>query len=300
MKRFVSIWFALLLPLLGALACQMPSSSQPPVVITVVVQPTARPAEATSTTVPAPSSTASLPITGAEVTATPAPPTATAGPACTVLKTANFRKGPGTAYNPPLRGLEAGTTLIPQGFNPKGFPSGSWVQALDPAANQIGWINLDPALITCNIDLTTLPPVAVAPPPPPPAPVVSNSQVDGTPNGLQGKVHFSPTYLMRMEVYDPNGSKDGDGIKRVTFTISDDNGTVYQRTEGTAAYCVFGGGEPNCNAWTQANGQYLWKDGGQPVKNGTYNVVIEVEPKSANGDDSQFGKWFFSITIKLP
>jgi hypothetical protein len=304
MKRYFSIVSVLIALLLGTLACQL--TTQPTTVVhTVIVQATAvppvdtpTPPQEASPTPPLP--TSALPVTGAEKTDTPAPPTPTAGPMCTVLKNTNFRKGPGTAYQPPLRALKTGAQVIPQGFNVKGFPFGSWVQALEPAENQIGWLSVDPQLITCNIDLTTLPEVAVEPPPPPPAPVVSNTEVDGVPNGLVGKVHFSSNYLMRMEVRAPDGDKDGDGIKRVTFTISDGNGTVYRRTEENEAYCIFGGGEPSCNPWTQVNGQYLWKDGGQPVKDGTYSVLIEAEPTGANGDESQLGKWFFSITLDVP
>lgn len=149
-------------------------------------------------------------------------------------------------------------------------------------------------------------PTATAVPPPPantpktaavPIPVVSNSNVEGNFNGLIGKVHFSRGYLMRMEAYTPDGSQDGDGIQRVTFTISDANGTVYQHSEQTAGYCIFGGGEPDCNPWPQQNGQVVWGAGGPPVQPGTYSVQIEVEPTSANGDASQFGEWIFTITV---
>ncbi len=303
MKRLISIAMAVTLLLMGILACQLPLPQAPALAPTTVVQATSAVADATATgdgaqtTAPTPSTTAALPNTGAEVTASPA---AAAGPQCTIVKNANFRKGPGTAYDPPIGVLQAGTTLVPQGFNPKGTPSGSWVQVIEPVSRQTGWVSADPQLITCNLDLTTLPQVAVEPPPPPPTPVVSNSQIDGEPNGLIGKVHISPTYLMRMEVRAPNGKKDGDGIKHVTFTISDNNGKVYQHTENTAAYCVFGGGEPNCNLWMEVNGQYFWEKGGKQVKDGTYNVNIEVEPNSAKGDSNQFGSWNFTVTIKLP
>ncbi len=306
MKRHLSIFLGVIVLLVVTMACQA-AFPQTTVVQTVVVQATAVQAVETDTppappepspTVPKATATDAVPVTGAANTQPPAEPSPTAGPQCAILKTINFRKGPGTAYFPPLRALKAGDTVIPQGFNPQGIPSGGWVQALDPAANEVGWLSVDPSLITCNIDLTTLPSVAVAPPPPPPAPVVSNSQVDGEPNGLEGTVHFSPNYLMRMEVRAPDGGKDGDGIKRVTFTISDGSGVVYQHAEGTAGYCIFGGGEPNCNPWTQANGQFYWGEGGPPVKGGTYNVLIVAEPTGADGDQSQFGQWFFDITIQ--
>ncbi len=301
MKRYLSTFSVLLL--LGTAACKQ-LAPQTTVVPTDVAQAATVEIAATPTTPPEASATAltptaSMPITGAAATTTPPPPTATSGPLCTVLKNANFRTGPGTAYQPPLRALKTGTQVIPQGFSPNGVPAGSWVQALEPGENQVGWLNMDPQLINCNLDVTTLPQVAVEPPPPPPAPVVSNSQVDGEPNGLEGSVEFSPNFLMRMKVRDPNGSQDGDGIKRVTFTISDDSGTVYQRTENTAAYCIFGGGEPDCNPWTEANGKYLWQPDGQTVKEGTYNASIVVEPSSANGDESQFGNWFFTITLQF-
>jgi hypothetical protein len=43
------------------------------------------------------------------------------------------------------------------------------------------------------------------------------------------------------------GNDDGDGIDRVELRIlNDQNQVVYQKTENTAAYCAFGGGEPDC------------------------------------------------------
>jgi hypothetical protein len=160
------------------------------------------------------------------------------------------------------------------------------VQVLEPQANEIGWVSADLQFIACNVDVTRLPSVSVQAPPPPPPPRVSNSQPDGTPNGLIAQVILSSSYLMSFQVYEPDGSKDGDGIERVTFTVEREGDKVYERTEGTAHYCIFGGGEPNCNAWPKQGRVFTWGEGGPAVESGVYNVNIVAEPTSANGDET--------------
>jgi hypothetical protein len=291
MKRYVKIFLGVWMTALVGLSCQLPFSgpqadTPTPQVVTVVV--TSAPQEVTST--------AGIPITA---TTGPAQPTPTSGPQCTIQKQVNFRTGPGTDFVPPLRSLDAGVQVIPQGFVAQGFPTGSWVQVLEPQANEIGWVNADAQFIACNVDVTKLPSVSVQAPPPPPPPRVSNSQPDGDPNGLIAKVILSPSYLMSFQVYTGDGSKDGDGMKRVTFTIQRDGKKVYERTEGTAHYCIFGGGEPDCNPWPMKGRVFTWGEGGPAVESGVYNVQIVAEPTYANGDDSQFGSWHFDLTVDL-
>ena len=81
-------------------ACVLPSALQPtPIVITATFPPTTETA-GPSATVPA------------EIPATPTTSAvSTAEPVCTVLQNVNLRKGPGTAYNPPITALETGTTF---------------------------------------------------------------------------------------------------------------------------------------------------------------------------------------------
>jgi hypothetical protein len=230
---------------------------------------------------------------------TPLPPTATSGPLCTVLQALNLRNGPGTAYRPPLQSLPPHTELTPLGYNPVGIPGGTWVQVEDASQNQIGWVSAGGQFVTCNIDLTGLPSVAVAPPPPPPPPSLSNSTPDGNfPDNFVWEAIFSPQFFVRMKVYDNNSgsSKDGAGIKEVSFTVQDANGnTVYQRTEKNAGFCIFGGGEPDCNPWVIENYMYMWKSNGKPVNSGDYKLAIVV-----TADSGDQGNWNYSVTLKFP
>jgi len=288
--RKTGITVAVLALVLSTLACVSPLSSAPtatPQVVTVVVEPT-QPPEATAAT---PTSAQ------AQASPTPLPPTATSGPLCTIQKRVNFRNGPGTAYNPPLGALDVGAQVAPRGYNPTGVPGGAWVQVLEPGSNQLGWVNADAEFLTCNIDLTTLPSVAVAPPPPPPRPVVSNSQVDGSANGLVGDFIFSPDFLLRVAAHLDGETKDGAGIQEVAFSVEDlsTNKIIYERTERTAGYCIFGGGEPNCNPWPVTNFVITWGDGGSPVVDGVYNIRI-----AAKGDNNSTGNWNYDLTVDLP
>ena len=287
--------------LIAAASCAAPAAltaTQTPVVVTVLVpvsgSPTGSDTPAASTDTPAataPSASATLP---------PDVPTPTPGPACTIQARINFRSGPGTDYNPPLGALDPGTEVIPKGFNPQGSPSGQWVEALEPNSNTLGWVLFSPQNITCSTDVTKLPAVAVSPPPTPDLPQVSNSQVEGTPNGLAGKVILSPTYLLRFDVRIKGKPHNGDGIKKVTFTISPQGGGYsYTQKETTALYCVFGGGEPNCNPIPQKNGHYYWGSGGPEITNGTYDVQIQADAHDNNNGDFS-GNWNFQLKIKLP
>jgi hypothetical protein len=297
MKRLPLLAKMLSIFVLVATGCQvLPQQAPPtqtPLIITVVVPATAVP--------PTPLvATTTLP-------ATPVPaalPSATAGPQCVVQQNLNLRKGPGTAYTPPITSLETGVILIPQGFSPQGFPGGSWVQVLDPKSNLIGWVSAGSQFVACNLDVTLLPVVAVPSPPPPPAPMVSNSQVEGEPGNMVAKVTFSPIYLMQIAVQQKGMANNGDGVAAVVFNISYNGAAVYSHRETTVKYCIFGGGEPYCNPWPLTNGVYTWGQGGQPVKSGSYDVVISAEPKGGTptpDPDGQINmpRWFFTIDVNL-
>ena len=289
--------------LLAILACNRPGSvpSQPgePTPIpagqtepaTAVVEPTlpvVTPAQpATTLTIPAP-------------TAQPAEPTAQPGPLCTVQTELNLRSGPGTAYRPPIRALPAGTELVPLGFNPQGVPGGPWVQVRDVARNEIGWVSAGQQFVACNLDLSGLPAVAVAPPPPPPPPNVTDSVPDGScPEGWVCELDFSNVYLLRMRVFDSlsGETSDGAGIEQVVFTVVDQDGRqVYQRTEVMAAYCIFAGGEPDCNPWTIEDFVYKWTPGGEAVQSGAYQIIVDI----TGADGSTTGHWEIDVELSFP
>ena len=120
-------------------------------------------------------------------------------------------------------------------------------------------------------------------------------------DNVLGNVIVNPTFLFRMDVRDLTfGSHEGAGINFVEFSITGD-GVDYFRREGTAGYCVFGGGEPTCNPWpTDDQGRYTWGEGGPLVQNVEYFASITVD---AQRDDPEFGNswnWNFPFRVTLP
>jgi hypothetical protein len=98
----------------------------------------------------------------------------------------------------------------------------------------------------------------------------------------------------------PDGNdRDGAGIAQVQFSItgpttSGESDIIYERTEQNAAYCVFGGGEPDCEAWDFAANDNRWPNG-EPVQFGeNYHVQINVD----GADDT--ASWNFNFTIEAP
>lgn len=225
--------------------------------------------------------------------------TGVTGPACTILQDLNLRTGPGTAYNPPIRALPAQTVLIPTGFNPVGVPGGPWVQVTEATSNQTGWVSAGEQYVSCNIDLTTLPSVNVPTPEPPKPPEANNSTPDGTfPPNFVWEADFNDEYFVRFKVYDTNSveTEDGSGISEVSFQVLDSDGSeVYQRTEGTSSYCIFGGGEPDCNPWVYEDNAYKWNAGGEPIEAGQYKLLIVVTATSG-----EQGNWNYDIDLELP
>jgi hypothetical protein len=104
----------------------------------------------------------------------------------------------------------------------------------------------------------------------------------------------------RLIAYRDDGPKtDGAGIKQVEFRIcrndcGDDKNVVYHRTEQNAAYCAFGGGEPNCTIFHFTQG-VNWPDTNTPVRSGNYVVEARVTPKE--GDAYWQGQIEFKILL---
>jgi hypothetical protein len=236
-------------------------------------------------------------VQAGEVTEPTSQPTPTPGPQCIVQQSLRLRRGPGILYEPPLYAMETGTVLIPIGYNPTGFPGGSWVQVNDTARNQIGWTSAGEEFVSCNIDLTSLPSVAVDPPPPPAPPRIGNSGSAGDgPDNLVVDEDFDEDFLLQFYAHDVNyGDEDGDGIIAVEFTIQDsDFNVVHSNSEETPGFCVFGGGEPDCNTWLIEDSVYKWRSTGEPVRDGVYVLRVRVIM-----DDSGEGNWNYELTVDL-
>jgi hypothetical protein len=110
---------------------------------------------------------------------------------------------------------------------------------------------------------------------------------------------FRDRMVFRVEVFDTRtGLVDGAGIQDVTFRIVADAGNgevVYERQEKNAGYCVFGGGEPNCNVLVFAESGNRWPDpfGGE-ILNGQYLAIIDIVP--VDGEPAQW-RWSFNVEI---
>jgi hypothetical protein len=269
-----------LTPVVAAETAQQENSTQTP-------SPT-QAAQPTSTLPPSPSETPLQPT-----------PTPTTGPLCTVLTDLNLRSGPGTAYRPPLRVLPAGYEVIPVGFNPVGTPGGPWVQVRDETRNETGWVSAGQQFVSCNLELTNLPQVAVELPPPPSPPRVTNSIPDGScfPD-WECELDFNPAYLLRMKVFDiffPD-PVDGDGIQAVSFTVTDSTGApVYQRTITSSPFCIFGSRDSSCNPWIIEDYAHRWAPGGVPAGSGDFRVTVNVT--GINGDE---GEWRIDVNLQFP
>jgi hypothetical protein len=297
-------YIALILIGLFLPACALlPAAQSTPVIVTVLVPVSPQPPQAqdtpllpADTQIPSPQPT-DLPMAN--------PPTPTNGPTCSVVQNLNLRNGPGTDYDPPVAALEKGTSLVPVGFNPQGIPSGPWVQVQVADQNRIGWVSAGTQFVECNLDLNSLPQVDVPPPPKPVPPRIGTGDVDGNNiSSFRFSENYDPAYFIRMyvfrsdnpdEAFDPK--KDGRGIDSVEFIVTsrDQKQTFYQHTEGTAGYCIFGGGEPDCNPWVREGGQYKWAAGGDPVQPGAYTLDINV-----SGKDGVTGSWLIDVNIELP
>jgi hypothetical protein len=264
-------------------ACILPGSVQPTPIVITATSPV-------STETPPP-------------LATPITPTSPNNASCTVLQDLNLRSGPGTAYNPPITQLDAGTEFVPIGFEPQGVPGGPWVQAQVESTNQTGWVSAGEQFVSCNLELATLPEVDVPPPPKGVPPRVGTGGVDGDNiSAFRFSFDYNPDYFVRMYVFRSDDSnevfsadKDGRGITSVEFIVTKGNVEYYRRTEINPGYCIFAGGEPDCNPWIFENDQNKWVAGGNAVEEGNYLLTVIVTAK-----DNEVGKWFIDFNIDLP
>jgi hypothetical protein len=150
-----------------------------------------------------------------------------------------------------------------------------------------------------------VPPFSPTPPPPAPTPPrLLVAAIPGDKDKIDGQIIY-PDYgsgartelWFQVKARDPRkGNKDGAGIKSVDFSISDKTGEVYKRTENNAAYCAFGGGEPDCNIFHFADNGYKWPGTNKPIQNGQHTLTVKVHPSS--GDDWGPKSINFQIQVK--
>jgi len=87
--------------------------------------------------------------------------------------------------------------------------------------------------------------------------------------------------VFQVRAYDPDeGDDDGDGIDEVEMRLRRGNQVIFENTEGNAAYCLFQGGEPDCNVWIFADQGHHWPNG-DPITEGEY--VLEAVIRAESG-----------------
>lgn len=268
-------------------------------------------------------STADTITDGAAITATVAPPRPTAAAAtatpqapCVVRAspTLNLRAGPGTNFSV-LGVLRVDAQLRPLTRN----ADATWIEVQPLPSGQRGWVAGGQQFIECTINLMTLPLGALPPTPtqqptatPTPTPVPTlpplvvlpgggpgaDGWVGALTTGLgmarldSGVAVFRDRIFFRAEVERTPGNRR---IDRVEFRIEDANGeSFYQRTERTYGYCVFGGGEPNCNVLDIRSGA-RWPDTNRSICNGDYTVFVRIVLEDGNA-----GTWSSPFSIDNP
>lgn len=216
-------------------------------------------------------------------TATPTQPSASK-PMCAVAYTGsgglNLRPGPGTIYEPPIRALPGDTELIPLTRS----SDGQWIQVQVQPNGERGWVSASPRFIRCNIPIAELPLGQVPPTPIPTATSTPSPLVATIVRPEEGEYQPATAELVfQVQAYDPSvGQRDGEGIAYVDMRILNSDGVaVHQRTERNAGYCVFGGGEPDCNVWVFAENDYRWPNG-EPILSDEYTLEATVYARSGH------------------
>ena len=281
------------LTFLTIIACITPAATQSPSAPSRDSQNTEIPSENTATVAP-----------GVTQEATSTNSTAQ----CSILQDLNLRIGPGTAYRPIIRVLQANSVVTPLGYVPQGFRGGDWAYVQNTTTSDKGWVSAGPQYISCNIELASLSPVAFGTPPPAPLPKTAQTSPGpgtcgegGVPsdNGVDVYdciVTSADDTLIQLAIL-KNGQEIGEttGVQNVVFTVSQNNNPIYTYTDEHYAFCIFGGDGP-CNEWLLEDYIYKWAPGGAPVQVGTYNVSIV--PTLDDPSVNLF--WSADITISLP
>lgn len=155
------------------------------------------------------------------------------------------------------------------------------------------------------------PPSPTSPPPTPTPPRFAAVPPDGgrseltgliilpgfAPDSVQNPVTFRDWLVFRVLAYDPRvGMTDGAGIDTVHISIrrEGDSHPVYEKTEEQTAYCVFGGGEPDCPVLVFARNQHRWPVTNQPIREGLHEVDILLTT-----DDGEQEQWIWTFNIEL-
>ncbi len=91
------------------------------------------------------------------------------------------------------------------------------------------------------------------------------------------------------------GSADGAGIESVEIEVVDDGGdTVYVKSEQSAGYCLFGGGEPDCATVSLTPGA-RWPGTNRAIEDRGYTAYFTVIPEDSSID---YGEWQQNFEVR--
>jgi hypothetical protein len=202
-----------------------------------------------------------------------------------------------------------------------------WVSA---SVQYISCTGID--ILSLPIGVIPQPPTPTFTPTPLPAPTATSTPIPqdtslqprglvlavpgGDPGDVEGDIYLDPAYYARFDRDDGDGSLfvrdrlylelfvydfdvqnlDSDDVERVEFEIDCPNGEDYFRTERTARYCAFGGGEPDCVVLQVQRGANL-PDSSCEIESGRYDVTISAYPIDDNADRTQ---WLFDLYFEFP
>ncbi|MFK7802655.1 MAG: hypothetical protein AB8G95_13555 [Anaerolineae bacterium] len=119
------------------------------------------------------------------------------------------------------------------------------------------------------------------------------------PDGLQissdPAVYGERISFMALGLFDTNvGEQEGDGVKTVTFTITDANGKIVHRlVEETPFFCAFGGSSP-CAEWDFSQSDNKWPSG-EAATSGQHNAQIEA----SGSENGRFSIWTYDFELDL-
>jgi hypothetical protein len=228
---------------------------------------------------------------------------------CTVRVNAlNLRRGPGTNFSV-ITTLPRGTELkLLQRFT-NGFISVETVAT----PRRTGFVSGSSTFVTCATSLA-------------PTEVVRTRRVISPPGGggdVQGDIAVDESELLAGFIFandDDNridffrnmalsAEPDSELLDDVNFVVFhvesldyfdedavDENGWIYSRRENVHRYCIFGGGEPDCNVVALRNG-VTWPSTTHPIYNGAYLLGVDFFMGSNDDLQNPDSTWFINLNI---
>jgi hypothetical protein len=167
-------------------------------------------------------------------------------PRCTVVASSLYlRSGPGTAYGAQTTPLPKGTELAPLRFYAGGVPTPGratepgWAEVRAVTTGQVGWAQLRPDRLECNVEPSCLPEGTAAPPTPAASasPTDIGPRADTTPLSVSLTVSPSSPTSGQQVTFKVTASDAGSGLVRVEIWVDGAS-----KKKCTASPCEYTGG----------------------------------------------------------